>query len=109
MTSRSRLVTHYWLNLAQSAELQEQVEDLLRRDLIRESQSPCAVLAPRAEEGRHLASLRRPTGHEPHHGALPFSDSRIDDLLDLLAGAAIFSKLDLRNRYHQVRIREGDE
>ena len=36
---------HYRLSPTQSAELQRQVEDLLRRGLIRESQSPCAVLA----------------------------------------------------------------
>ena len=33
---------------------------------------------------------------------------RIDDLFDQLRGASVFLKIDLRSRYHQLRIKEGD-
>jgi len=34
--------------------------------------------------------------------------SRIDDLFDQLKGATMFSKIELRSRYHQVCIKEED-
>nr|GEV50635.1 putative reverse transcriptase domain-containing protein [Tanacetum cinerariifolium] len=33
---------------------------------------------------------------------------RIDDLFDQLQGSSVYSKIDLRSRYHQLRVREED-
>lgn len=33
----------------------------------------------------------------------------MDDIMEYLSGARYFTKIDLKRKYHQIRIREGDE
>jgi len=37
-----------------------------------------------------------------------YSLSRIDDMMDQLVGAEVFSRIDLRSRYHQIRVKAKD-
>ena len=91
------------MTLAESEELNKQVNELLQKGLIRESLSPCAipaVLAPKKNREWRMCTNSRAINKITIK--YRFSLPRMDDIMDCLSRAKYFTKIDLNNGYHQI-------
>jgi hypothetical protein len=91
------------------AELKTQLQDLLDKGFIRPSSSPwgCpAIFVKKKDQTLQMCVDYRPLNEVTIKNKYPLP--RIDILFDQLTGARVFSKIDLRSGYHQIRIRPED-
>jgi hypothetical protein len=91
------------------AELKTQLQDFLEKGFIRPSSSPwgCpAIFVKKKDQTLRMCVDYRPLNEVTIKNKYPFP--RIDILFDQLTGSRVFSKIDLRSGYHQIRIRPED-
>uniref|UniRef100_A0A2N9GFR5 CCHC-type domain-containing protein n=1 Tax=Fagus sylvatica TaxID=28930 RepID=A0A2N9GFR5_FAGSY len=99
----------YRMAPAELKELKEQLQDLLDKGFIRPSASPwgAPVLFVKKKDGSmRLCIDYRELNKVTIRNKYPLP--RIDDLFDQLRGSEVFSKIDLRSGYHQLRVKEED-
>jgi len=100
----------YLLSLAERNSLDTWINEELRKGYIRPSTSPIA--APFFFVKKHDGSLQPVIDYRALNAITVknrYPIPRIADLIELLSKASIFTKIDLRWGYNNVRIREGNE
>ncbi|PNX63532.1 retrotransposon-related protein, partial [Trifolium pratense] len=99
----------YRMSASELKELKKQLEELLEKRFIRPSVSPwgAPVLLVKKKDGSmRLCVDYRQLNKVTIKNKYPLP--RIDDLMDQLVGARVFSKIDLRSGYHQIRVKADD-
>ncbi|CAI7877230.1 unnamed protein product [Closterium sp. NIES-53] len=98
----------YHLSPTELTDMKKQIEYLLDRQLIRPSTSPYS--APVLFTPKPYGSLRMCIDYRAlnkHTVKNKYPIPRTDDLLDQLHGAIVFSKLDLRSGYWQIKMADN--
>ncbi|GKA21246.1 putative reverse transcriptase domain-containing protein [Tanacetum coccineum] len=99
----------YCLAPSEMKELSEQLQELSDKGFIRPSSSPwgAPVLFVKKKDGSFRMCIDyRELNKLTVKNRYPLP--RIDDLFDQLQGSSIYSKIDLKSGYHQLRVREQD-
>ncbi|GJR58741.1 putative reverse transcriptase domain-containing protein [Tanacetum coccineum] len=99
----------YRLAPSEMKELSEQLQELSDKGFIRPSSSPwgAPVLFVKKKDGSFRMCIDyRELNKLTVKNRYPLP--RIDDFFDQLQGSSIYSKIDLRSGYHQLRVREQD-
>ncbi|GJW58526.1 putative reverse transcriptase domain-containing protein [Tanacetum coccineum] len=99
----------YRLAPSEMKELSEQLKELSKKGFIRPSSSPwgAPVLFVKKKDGSFRMCIDyRELNKLTVKNRYPLP--RIDDLFDQLQGSSVYSKIDLRSGYHQLRVREED-
>ena len=99
----------YRMSASELSELKKQLEELLEKNFIRPSVSPwgAPVLLVKKKDGSmRLCVDYRQLNKVTIKNKYPLP--RIDDLMDQLIGASVFSKIDLRSGYHQIKVKDED-
>jgi hypothetical protein len=99
----------YKMSWEELEELKIQLKDLFDKGFIHPSSSPwgCpALFVSKKDKGLCLCVDYRPLNAVTIKNKYPLP--RIDILLDQLAGAQVFSKIDLRSGYHQIKSHDED-
>ncbi|CEL54635.1 Retrotransposable element Tf2 155 kDa protein type 1 OS=Schizosaccharomyces pombe (strain 972 / ATCC 24843) GN=Tf2-1 PE=4 SV=1 [Rhizoctonia solani AG-1 IB] len=100
----------YSMTDAESVTLKQWLEDELKAGKIRPSKSPISspvMFVPKKDGTRRLVVDYRKLNSRSKKNIYPLP--RPDDLMSKLRGAKLFTKLDLRWGYNNVRVKEGDE
>jgi hypothetical protein len=99
----------YRMHVNELVELKKQIAELQAKGFIRPSSSPwgALVLFVEKKDGtQRMCVDYRSLNEVTIKNKYPLP--RIEDLFDQMKGAGVFSKIDLRSGYHQLRIRESD-
>jgi len=100
----------YRTNPTEAKEIQQQVEELLAKGWVQDSMSPyvmLVILVPKKDGSWRMCTNGRAINNIIIKYTQPIP--RLDDLLDELHGSQIFTKIDLKSGYNQIRIKPGDE